>query len=121
MRRRVWLAAGTLIYVLLYLNKRWLHQPLSELVTSYLADVLALPLTLSAALWLLRHMYFRQPDFTLPGSWVVATWAGWSLWFEGVLPRLQPQATADVGDVLAYALGGWLFWRWLNVPATVRH
>lgn len=118
MRRRVWLAAGGLSYLLLYLNRHWMHWPLPTLVTCYLADVLALPLALSAALWLMRHLYFHQPGFTLPAAWVIATWVAWSIWFEGILPTLQPQATADVGDVLAYALGGLIFWRWLNVPAT---
>ena len=102
---------------LLYLNKHWLRWPLPTVVTSYLADVLALPLLFTAALLLMRHGYFRQAAFVLPGSWVVAAWALLSLWFEWWLPRVQPAAVADPLDVLAYAVGAWVFWRWLNVPA----
>ncbi|MDO7873282.1 hypothetical protein Q5H93_00950 [Hymenobacter sp. ASUV-10] len=91
------------------------------IITSYLADVLALPLILSGALWLMRHVYFRQSGFTLPVAWVISTWAVLSIWFELLLPYLQPHtATADGFDVLAYALGGLIFWRWLN-SAPVYH
>jgi hypothetical protein len=107
-----------LAYSFLYANRHWLHWPLPVLVTSYVADVLALPLLLSAALWLMRHIYFGRPDFSLPVSWIVATWAGLSLWFELLLPRFRLHATADGFDVLAYALGGLIFWRWLNSPAS---
>jgi hypothetical protein len=119
MQRRVWVAVGGLLYALLYANRHWLHWPLPSFATSYLADILALPLILSGALWLMRVIYFRNSQFTLPLAWVLASWLGLSLWFELWLPRLRPQsATADLADVLAYALGGLLFWRWLNVSAT---
>lgn len=102
---------------LLYLNKHLGHWPLPAILTSYLADVLALPLLLTAALLLLRYGYFRRPSFVLPASWIVASWLGLSIWFEGWLPGKQPAAVADALDVLAYAVGGWIFWRWLNEPA----
>ena len=104
------------LYGLLYLNKHRLRWPLPAVLTSYLADVLALPLLLTLALLLMRHGYFRRAAFVLPGSWVLAAWAALSLWFEWWLPRTQTAAVADPLDVLAYALGGWVFWRWLNVP-----
>jgi hypothetical protein len=115
---RPWLlAAFTLTYALLYVNRHWLHWPLSTLLNSYLADVLALPLVLSAALWLMRHVYFGSAVFTLPLSWIIASWTVFSIWFELLLPHLQPGATGDISDILAYALGGVVFWRWLNKPA----
>jgi len=111
------LAVVVLLYALLYTNRHWLHWPLPTIITSYLADVLALPLILSGALWLMRHVYFRRIDFTLPHTWVVSAWAGISIWFELLLPHFQPRtATADGFDILAYALGGLIFWRWLNSP-----
>ena len=117
-RRPTALVLGlSLLYALLYSNKHWGHRALPAVLTSYLADVLALPLLLTVALLLLRHGYFRQPTFVLPGAWVVGAWVVFSVWFEGLLPRWQPAvATADPLDVLAYAVGGWVFWRWLNVP-----
>ena len=117
-RRPTALVLGlSLLYALLYSNKHWGHRALPAVLTSYLADVLALPLLLTVALLLLRHGYFRRAAFVLPGAWVVGAWLVLSVWFEGLLPRWQPAvATADPFDVLAYAVGGWVFWRWLNVP-----
>jgi hypothetical protein len=57
---------------------------------------------------------------TLPRSWVVAAWLAVSVWFEGLLPLWSVQATADSLDVLAYALGGLAFQKWLNRPLPVR-
>jgi len=120
-RLRLLLAAFSLIYGLLYADRYWLHWPLPPFITSYLADVLALPLILSGALWLMRHIYFGRPDFSLPATWVISAWAGLSIWFELLLlPHLRPRTTtADGFDVLAYALGGLIFWRWLNSPPII--
>jgi hypothetical protein len=105
-------------YGLAYYNRHWGHWPLPTLLSSYLADLLALPLLLTLALAFMRRWYFRQPAFVLPGTWVVATWASLAIWFEVLLPALRPlAATADPLDVLAYAVGGFIFWRWLNRPA----
>jgi|GEM_PF-1084569 len=115
--RPLLLAALALTYGLLYTNRHWLHWPLPTIISSYLADVLALPLILSGARWLMRHAYFRRADFTLPAIWVISTWAGISIWFELLLPYFRPHTTtADGFDVIAYALGGLIFWRWLNLP-----
>lgn len=112
----VWLFA--LGYGLLYFNRHWAHRPLPPLVSSYLADVLALPLLLTLALAFMRHVYFRQPGFVLPAAWVISTWAAVSVWFELLLPWWRPgTATADPFDALAYAAGGFLFGHFLNRPA----
>lgn len=95
-------------------SKRWLHWPLPVGLTSYLSDVLFLPLVLSVALAAHQLVYGRRAR--LPGLWVLAAWAGVALWFEGVLPRWSPQAVADPWDVLAYAAGALIFQRWLNKP-----
>jgi hypothetical protein len=103
---------AALLYATLRLNRGWLHQPLPPLLGSYLGDVLCLPLMLSAALALHRALICRSG--TLPGAWVLAAWLAVSVWFEGLLPLWSTQATADPFDVVAYALGGLAFQRWLN-------
>ena len=110
---------GAGLYLLSAAHKRnavgpWPFWP--PVLTSYLADTLALPLELTLVLCLLRHHYFRNPAFVLPGSWIVSTWVVFSLWFEGILPLFSHDATADPLDVVAYAAGGLGFWRWLNRP-----
>lgn len=100
------------------LARRWLHWPLPPLLGAYLGDLLCLPLMLSAALALHRLLICRTG--ILPVSWVVAAWLAVSVWFEGLLPLWSAQATADPLDVLAYALGGLAFQRWLNQPLLSR-
>lgn len=112
---RGWLwAVSASVYVLLYANRHRIHWSLPSLVTSYLADILALPLILSVALWVMRHVYFRRPDFSLPVSWIIATWAVLGVWFELILPIFQPHTIADGFDIVAYGLGGLLFGQSLN-------
>ncbi len=118
---------GTAVYVVLVVYRhggplaaRWHWPPLPALVRHHLADVLTLPLLLSLELWGLRRLYFRQPAFVLPASWIFSSWVVVSIWFEGLLPRFDASATADWLDVVAYALGGLLFWRWLNRPDSSR-
>ncbi|UOG73016.1 hypothetical protein MTX78_12865 [Hymenobacter tibetensis] len=105
------------LYALFFYNRRWGHWELPAVLNAHLADVLALPLLLTVALWFMRRLYFRQPAFVLPFSWVASTWLLLAVCFEGVLPLLKPAATADPLDVVAYAVGGLVFWRWLNHPA----
>jgi len=106
------------LYFLAFFARRWSPWPLPAFVNDYLADVLALPLLLTMGLWVMRRLYFRRPAFVLPTAWILSTWLALSLWFELLLPRLRPHAaTADWLDVVAYAVGGLVFWRWLNRPA----
>lgn len=110
--------AGAGLYLFSLLNRHWPVRALPATLNSHLADVLALPLLLSLTLSMMRRLYFRQPAFVLPGSWVVGTWLSVSLVFELLLPLLRPRTyTADWLDVVAYGLGGLVFWRWLNRPA----
>jgi hypothetical protein len=85
-----------LVYSVLYANKHWLHWPLPLGISSYLADLLSLPLMLNLAL--AAHRLLIDRVGTLPVKWVVA-WA-----------------VADPLDVLAYALGALGFHYWLNRP-----
>ncbi|WP_375437924.1 hypothetical protein [uncultured Hymenobacter sp.] len=114
---------GVALYVLVAAHKYggplFADWQLPSLVRFYLADVLALPLELTLILYVMRHWYFRSPGFKLPASWIFSAWLVTAIWFEGVLPRIDARATADPLDVVAYAVGGLLFWRWLNRPAGV--
>ncbi|WP_162550072.1 hypothetical protein [Hymenobacter nivis] len=105
-------AAG--LYGGLWLNRHWLHWPLPALVTSHLADLLALPLMLGLAL--AAHRWLIDPRGTLPVAWLVGAWLGVSVWFEGLLPLWSARAVADPLDVLAYAAGTLGFHYWLNRP-----
>ncbi|MBU6120571.1 hypothetical protein [Hymenobacter siberiensis] len=103
---------SALLYGGYQLNKHWLHLALPAGLASYLNDVLFLPLMLSLALAAHQTVYGRGA--TLPGTWVLAAWAGVALWFEGLLPLWSAQAVADPADVLAYAAGALIFQLWMN-------
>lgn len=106
---------AALIYSALYVNKQWLHWPLPVGISSYLGDVLSLPLLLSLAL--AAHRLLIDRTGTLPVKWVVGAWLVVAVWFEGLLPLWAARAVADPLDVLAYALGALAFHRWLNCPS----
>lgn len=108
------LVVAALAYAALWLNRSYLHYTLPPLVSSYLADLLCMPLLLS--LTLAAHRWLINRQGTLPVTWLVGAWAYVSVWFEGLLPLWSPRAIADPLDVLAYALGTWAFYRWLNRP-----
>ena len=112
---------GTVLYLIVAVQKHggplfreWL---LPDVVRFHLADLLALPLELTLMLYLMRRWYFRRPSFVLPTGWIVSTWLVFAVWFEGILPLFDNRATADPLDVLAYAVGGFIFLRWMNQPA----
>ncbi|WBA43358.1 hypothetical protein [Hymenobacter canadensis] len=118
LRHPLFLALAAL-YLVARLARHWHIRVLPAALNSHLADMLALPLLLTVALSIMRRLYFRQPAFVLPGSWVVSTWLATSFLFELLLPLLRPRTyTADWLDVVAYGLGGLVFWRWLNRPAS---
>lgn len=106
---------AALLYGSYQLARHWLRWPLPPWLTSYLGDVLFLPLLLSVAL-MLHRVWLRNDGATLPVAWVLAAYVGVAVWFEGVLPLYSARATADPLDVLAYGVGAWVFLRWLNRP-----
>ncbi|KAA9327488.1 hypothetical protein F0P96_16020 [Hymenobacter busanensis] len=109
---------GALLYLFACVNRYWAPwPPLPRFINSHLADVLDLPLELTLVLWVMRRFYFRQPAFVLPLSWIVATWLVTAVWFELLMPRFNPRMVADPLDVVAYTVGGLIFWRWMNAPA----
>lgn len=105
---------AALLYVGLQLNRHWLRYPLPPVFSSYLGDLLCMPLMLSPALAAHRRLINRYG--TLPIIWLIGAWGYVSVWFEVLLPRWSPRAVADPLDVLAYALGTVAFHYWLNQP-----
>ncbi|SDL36189.1 hypothetical protein SAMN05421823_105298 [Catalinimonas alkaloidigena] len=90
------------------------------LLDNYLDDLLCLPVVLSLALVALREGVVRQPTYTLSTRQVVFATAYFALAFEVVIPHFHAGYTADLLDVVMYALGAWGFLRWLNRPAVTQ-
>ncbi len=83
---------------------------------AYLADLLCLPVVLTLVLAFRRYVVLGQPTHCLSAGQITLAIIYCSLFFEVWMPRLSERYTGDWRDVLAYALGGLAFARWLNRP-----
>ena len=84
---------------------------------THLDDLLCLPLTLRMVL-AVQRAYFKNPLLVLPVRHIVFAVAAYSVCFELLFPLYKPIYTADALDVLAYMLGGLVFYIYLNKPAS---
>lgn len=117
LNRAFLLAAG--LYALHFaLGKSGFSAPLLQF---YLNDLLCMPLVLTLTLFLQRAFTFRDPGHVFTKYQVGIAVLYYSLGFEVILPLFMPRYTADPLDVLAYALGGWYFYLFVNVRPAVRH
>lgn len=80
-------------------------------IHSYLDDLLCFPIVL--ALGLAMYRYFK-PDYQLSAWHIWPTVIIYSLYFEWYLPQTSTVYTADVFDVLMYALGALIFQQFIN-------
>ncbi len=64
----------------------------------------------------MRLLIVRNNLYIFPASYVYVMVIYTTLVFEGILPRVANAYTADIFDVLAYALGGALFHVSINKP-----
>lgn len=91
---------------------RWLDFSRPLWVQFYLDDLLSIPLVLTVTLFILR--FFYGPQVRLYWYHVVFTVLYFSLAFEVFFPRFMARYTGDWVDVLLYAVGGVIFYRFLN-------
>jgi len=81
---------------------------------NHLDCLLCMPLLMTA--WLLerRYVVFKNPAHRLSIAEVGCATLILALLFEWGFPALSPHFTSDWRDVLAYAAGSLLFWKFLN-------
>lgn len=84
-------------------------------VHSYLDDLLCFPIVLTLGLAMYR--YFKA-NYELSGWHIWPTVIIYSVYFEWYLPQTSAVYTADVFDVLMYALGALIFQRFINRSST---
>lgn len=82
---------------------------------AYLDDLLCLPISLQIIL-AVQRAYFKNPAMVLPVQHIAFAVAAYSVCFEWLLPRYEPVYTSDPWDVLAYAIGAFVFHAFLNKP-----
>jgi hypothetical protein len=82
----------------------------------YLNDLLCLPLALSVTLFLQRSFFYRHSAYVLTAYQVGLAAAYFSLAFEVIFPLFMKRYTADILDVVAYSVGGFIFYKFINHP-----
>ena len=80
-----------------------------KLIHNYLNDFLYIPLVAFFIQWLVRK-WKALPHFKLSISHLLFLVLMNSFYFEYYLPKINDRYTADVFDILAYAMGAFLFW-----------
>lgn len=99
-----------------YALNRWLLKPLlpSPFVHGHFADLLLIPAALPVVLWLQRLVGLREHDRVPSWTEMGLHLAVWSLICEFIGPHWLHHGTADVWDVVAYAVGGVVACLWWN-------
>jgi hypothetical protein len=80
----------------------------SGFVTSYLADIISLPLILSALLFFMRH-WLKQPNYYLSLKVTAFAFLYEMIVFEYLLPGFSQNYVADFCDIIAYGIGALCF------------
>lgn len=97
----------------LYAINRWGLKPHlhSQLLHDQFNDLLLIPCALPLVLWAQRQLGLRAHDHFPDWNEILLHVGVWSFVCEWIAPRFMP-ATGDWKDVAAYAIGGWIAWRW---------
>ena len=85
-------------------------------IHSYLDDFLCSPIVLGFALFIQQQFTYRNRFYVLSAKMIVFFVIWYSLIFEVLLPMSAEQFRADPWDVVAYSLGGFLFYIKGNKP-----
>ncbi|MCC8360565.1 hypothetical protein [Salinimicrobium sediminilitoris] len=86
-----------------------LSLPLPTFFSSYLNDLLCMPIVLSLCLFIIRKISKRKDlKISLFSAFSLATL--YSIYFEWYLPEVTTRYTQDILDVLLYFGGALIFW-----------
>lgn len=77
----------------------------SSFVSSYLNDLVALPIILHLALIPMKYIVYRDKSYALGSTNILITFIAVSLVFEWFLPTQNPRYVADYFDIACYAAG----------------
>lgn len=100
----------------LYLANRYLLAglDLAPYKIPYLNDLLCLPIVLSLALWIQQKLFPMTCRPVLNAAQVIFAVLYFALFFEVVLPAFSRRYTRDYLDILAYAVGGIIYYFFFN-------
>lgn len=96
------------VYLILFVLKK--AQVYLPFISDYLADFLTLPVVLSLSLAVIRKVNPIHREFQFSWHHVLVGVVFFGFMFEWLFPRLTDRFTADPWDLLAYSLGGLLYY-----------
>ena len=109
MKKILLLFAGCLFLFLLNILLLNFNSNLPTFFSSYLNDLLCLPIVLSICFFVIRFFSKnKQVQISLFSAFSLA--ALYSIYFELYLPEVTTRYTSDVIDVLLYFTGAFAFW-----------
>ena len=79
-----------------------------ELVNNYLNDLLCIPIVLKLCLYVVRYVKSDE-QVKIPLALQLLITVMFIIYFENVLPKINPRYTSDILDVFAYVAGLFLF------------
>jgi len=100
---------------------RWFFKPMLGLpfLHDHFDDLLLIPAALPLVLWLQRCLGLRLHNHPPSGREVMLHLVVWSVICEFIGPRFLGRGTADIMDVLVYAVGGLGAWFYWNRPKSI--
>ena len=107
-----WFWPFTAMYLFLFASNKLGYQ-FPQLIQNYLGDLLAIPITATLALCLLKFVH-QQKNYILAKWQITYIVIVFCIAFELLLPLFMTRYTADIFDALAYLLGGLFFWHAMN-------
>ncbi|MEB2774775.1 magnesium citrate secondary transporter [Algoriphagus sp. D3-2-R+10] len=84
---------------------------------SYGDDLMAMPVVFGICLQVMRWWHPAGEELIFTRNQVLIGLVYLSVTFEGVLPLISENYTADFLDILCYTLGTVVFYRFMNKPA----
>lgn len=84
---------------------------------SYGDDLMAMPVVFGICLQLMRWVHPLKTELVFTKKQLLIGLLYFSVIFELILPRLSSIYTADPFDVLCYAIGTLIFFKWMNRPS----
>ncbi|PRY89779.1 magnesium citrate secondary transporter [Mongoliibacter ruber] len=83
-------------------------------VHAYLDDLMAMPVVLGLTLQIYRWIHPLKNRFIFTKVQVAVAWVYFSFLFEYLLPKWSETYTADIWDIVCYAIGSVAFYLLIN-------
>ena len=105
-----------IVAILLYCVSKILRyfELIIPIINNYLADLVCLPIVLSLALAFQRTFILQNSNYRLRNWQIIFAFILFSVVVEGIVPLYSQKYTADGMDIIAYAAGAFVFYRWMN-------